>query len=117
MAWADYGTEFSGECVAAALSDAAYRTHREAIDWLYLAEQPSCRIPKNIVLHLPGNSRRRAVAELLAAGFWKDHGDCFEVVHHAEVIRDSLIRQAGARERNRRSQAALRARRVGGGDA
>jgi hypothetical protein len=110
MAMADYGTEFSGECEAAGLSDAAYRTHREAIDWLYRAEQPSCRVPKAVVRRLPGGNRRRAVVELLAAAFWKEHEECFEVIHHAEVIRDCLPRQLHAREQARLRQRARRAR-------
>jgi hypothetical protein len=118
MAWADYGTEFSDQCAEAGLSDAAYRVHREAIDWLYRSEQSSCRIPKRIVSRLPGDRRRRvgALKELLNATFWKQFGDTFEVVHHAEVVRESLARQIHAREQARVRQQAKRARDRGAGD-
>lgn len=115
MTWAKYGAEFSAECDEAGLSDSAYRTHREALDRLYLTEQPSCRIPKHVVRRLPGSNRTRAVAELEAAGFWKEHDGCWEVIHYAAVIRDSLIAQGNSRDRNRRSQQAYRNRRSGAG--
>jgi hypothetical protein len=111
MTWAKYGTEFSDECAEAGLSDAAYRTHAEAIEWLYRVEQPSLRIPKGIVRRFAGSPHyERAIRELVAAGFWEDRGDCWALVHHSEVIRESLRQQHLTRARNRRAQRAWRER-------
>ena len=113
MTFANYGAEFSIECDAAGLSDAAYRTHREAIDWLYQAEQASCRIPKRTARRLPGSSRARALAELVNVAFWKEHEDCYEVIHHAGFVRESLVRQKVAREQGKLRQARWRAKQAG----
>jgi hypothetical protein len=111
MTWAKYGTEFSDECAEAGLSDAAYRTHAEAIEWLYRVEQPTLRIPKGIARRFAGSPHyERAITELVAAGFWEDCGDCWTVVHHSGVIRESLRQQHLTRARNRRAQRAWRDR-------
>jgi hypothetical protein len=113
VTWDKRGTEFSDECAAAGLSDAAYRTHSEAIEWLYRVERPTLSIPKNVVRRFAGSpDYARAITDLVAAGFWEDCGDCWEVIHHGEVIKESLRQQLQARARNRRAQRAWRERRA-----
>ena len=107
MTWAKYGHEFWDECAMAGLSDAATRTHAEAIGWLYRLEDTSCRIPKHLVRRFAGSpDYERAAADLVAAGFWADLGEAWEVRHHREVIRQSI-----AAQRRKRDQDAARQRR------
>lgn len=111
MTWAKYSTEFSDDCAAAGLSDAAYRTHSEAIGWLYRVEDLRLRIAKNLVRRFAGSEDyEHAVEELADAGFWNDRGDVWEIVHHADVIRSGLAAQQQKRDRDKRAQQARRKR-------
>jgi len=105
VTWDKRGTEFSDECAVAALSDYAYRTHSEAIGWLYLIESADLLIPKRL-LHKFAMSpdREQAADELVAVGFWADRGDAWEVLHHANVIRQSLAAQLNHRATERDRQ-------------
>ncbi len=38
MTWAKFGTEFPDECAHQGMSDAAYRTHSEALIYLHRVE-------------------------------------------------------------------------------
>ena len=109
MTWIKFGTEFSDEVAAAGRSDAAYRTLVEAMGWLYRIEQTSLHISKHLVRRFAGSPCWPAgIDELVAAGFWKDHGDYWEVLHHADVIRQSLTAQLRHREMERNRQRAKR---------
>ena len=106
MTWTKKGAEFTDECARAALSDAAYRTHDEAIAWLYLVEATDCRIPKRLMPRIAVSlDWELAVKELVTLRFWRDRGEFWEVVHHADVIRQSI-----AAQRNKRSGDAKRQR-------
>lgn len=114
MTYAKFLDGFSDECAAARLSDTAYRVHSEAIEYLYGAEDPSCLILKGALSRFAASRHRsRGIAQLVAVGFWKDHGDCWEVVHHAEVIRESLRLWEQSKERNRRAASSWRDRQRG----
>jgi hypothetical protein len=111
VTWAKYRAGFSDECASAGLTDTACRVHREAIDWLYLVEDASCVIPKKALSRFAtSRNRSRGIAQLVAVGFWKDHGDCWEVIHHAGVIRESLAAMLRERTRTREAKRAERAR-------
>jgi hypothetical protein len=107
-----YSTRLDGyddEC--SALSDTAYRVHAEAINYLYGIEDASCLIPKTALRRFAtSRNRSRGIAQLVTVGFWKDHGDCWEVIHHAGVIRKSLAQLEAYRVRNRRAQDSHRER-------
>lgn len=99
------GAEFNSECALANLSDAAYRTHSEAIGWLYEVEETSCKIPKRLFRRFAGSDDAEAAAgELTAAGFWKDAGAVWVVVHHAGVVRQSIAAQQDKRSRDAKAQ-------------
>jgi hypothetical protein len=113
MTWSKFSDRFSAECQAAGLSDAAFRLHVEAIQWLYHAEQADLLVPKSVVRRFPDDPHRnqhRVTRRLVAAGFWKDYGDCWLIVHQAEVIRESLRALEAKRRRDRLAQAARRLR-------
>lgn len=105
MTWTKLGAEFNSECALAGLSDAAYRTHSEAIGWLYEVEETSCRIPKRLFQRFAGSEdAEAAVGELTAAGFWKDAGAVWVVLHHAGVVRQSIAAQQDKRSRDAKAQ-------------
>ena len=56
MTWAKFGVEFRDECAEAGLTDAEFRTHAEALMYLYGIESKDLRIQR----------RRRLVRRLLA---------------------------------------------------
>jgi len=113
MTWAKYGAEFWDECANAELSDAAARTHAEAIGWVYRVERTDLRIPKHLVRRFVGSPQWDvAVRDLVAAGFWQDSGDAYVVVHHGDVIRASIAAQRLKRERDKRSQRQWRKRNI-----
>lgn len=111
MTWTKLGAEFWDDCANADLSDAAARTHAEAIGWVYRIERTDLRIPKHLVRRFAGSPCwDGAVADLVLAGFWQDCGDAYVLVHHAGVIRASIAAQRSKRERDKRSQRAWRKR-------
>lgn len=116
MTWTRTGAEFTEECARDDLSDAAYRTHHEAITWVSGVEQMSLRIPKRIVRRFAGSdSYQDACKELVHLGYWRDHaadGE-YQIVHHADTVRKSIGAQQRQREqakerqrRHRKKQAA-----------
>ncbi|HEY1319560.1 MAG TPA: hypothetical protein VGF32_04905 [Streptosporangiaceae bacterium] len=111
MTWTKTGSEFSDECAAAAISDSAYRTHHEAIGWLYQIEDTTLRIRKGLIRRFAGSDLWESAAKELAdAGFWRDHGDAWEILHHADVIRQSIAAQQQKRDRDKRAQRGHRRR-------
>lgn len=111
MTWAKYSTEFSDECADAGLSDRAYRTHSEGIAWVYRMEDTRLRISKNMIRRFAGSDDYElAIKEIAEAGFWRDRGDYWEVVHHADIIRQSIQAQRQKRDRDKRAQSARRKR-------
>lgn len=102
MTWTKLGVEFFDDCANAGLTDAAARTHAEAIGWLYRIERSDLRIPKHLVRRFAGSDQADTAAkDLVALGFWSDDGDAYVVEHHAEVIRQSMAAQLAHRERER----------------
>jgi hypothetical protein len=111
MTWQKLGTEFWDDCAQAGLSDAAVRTHAEAIGWLYRVESKDMRIAKSLVARFAGSvCWDTAVRELVAAEFWRDESDAWLIIHHTDVIRQSIAAQQAKRDRDRRAQQAWRKR-------
>lgn len=111
MTWRKTGTEFDDECADVDMSDHAYRTHMEAIGYVYKTKARECLINKGALRRFATSSRvNDAIQELLNVGFWRDLGTHFEVVHHADVIADSLDAQQAKRDRDRKAQQSKRAR-------
>ncbi len=54
MTYQKTGTEFWDECAMVGPTDAAVRTHAEAIGWLYRIESDDLRIPKQLVRRFAG---------------------------------------------------------------
>jgi len=114
VTWTKLGDEFSDECANTGLSDSAYRTHVEAIAWLYRVERMDLQIPKHLLRRFVGSEEwASAVETLVSLDYWKDRGVVYEVVHHADVIRSSIAAQQNKRSRDKKAQTAAR-RRSGG---
>lgn len=113
MTWAKFGDEYCGQLARADVSDAAFRTHTEGIAWLYRVEATDLRIPKRLLRHIAVSEQyETAVKELEAVRFWKDRGDAWEVVHQADVIRQSIAAQRAKKLRDRSAQRASRSRKA-----
>jgi hypothetical protein len=111
MTWAKFGDQYADECADAGLSAEAFRLHTEAILWLYRLEHDDCRILKHLVRRFAGGDVPEAAAkELAEVGFWRDNGASWVIVHHAQVIRQSLDAQRAKRDRDRGHQRAKRRR-------
>ncbi len=111
MTWTKLGDEFSDECANSGLSDAAYRTHVEAIAWLYRVERMDLQIPKHLLRRFVGSDDwENAVRTLLALDWWRDRGAYYQLVHHEDVIRQSIAAQQAKRTRDKRAQADKRRR-------
>lgn len=109
MTFTKLGTEFSDECADVDLSDSAFRTHTEAIQWLFNIERLDCHIPKHLVRRFAGSHRYEdAIRELVAHGFWRDAGNFYLIVHHDSVIRGGIVAQQKKRERDQKAQARAR---------
>lgn len=114
MTWAKYGTEFFDQLVdlgfAPELDDACQLTHAQAVHYCYSVESTTLTFRKNVLRRFATSARAEdAAAELVKRGAWRDHGSTYEVVHHAEVMRQSLGYQLKERDRSRKAKAAKRA--------
>jgi hypothetical protein len=102
VTWAKFGTEFRAQMIMAGLPDAAVRTHYDALVWLYEIESADMRIPKPALRMVTGTADPdRAAGDLGAVGFWRDDGDSWTVLHHADVFRQSLAAQLAHREKEK----------------
>lgn len=105
MTWSKFGTEFRDECGEAALSDAAFRTHVEAVMYLYGVESMELRVQRRQIRKWAGSDDfEAAIVELVRVGFWEADGDGWRVIHHAGVFRASLGYQLRERERSKEAK-------------
>src|SRR5215212_11490199 len=111
MTWTKFGVEFFDECADAGLSDAAVRTHAEALGYLYRTESRDMRIRKHTIRRFAGSGEYvAAVRELVDKRFWREDGAEYVLVHHGNVYRQSLAAQRDKRDRDKRAQQAHRDR-------
>lgn len=115
MTWVKIGAEFCDELLE--VSDAAFRLAVEGIAFVYQTqgnkaeeEVSLCLTPRAVRRFAGTADYLAAAAELVERGIWKDAGTGWEVVHHAQVVRDSLRAQRNQREGWRKRQAAKRSR-------
>jgi hypothetical protein len=96
MTWTKTGDEFADECWT--LSDAAYRLHHEGLTWSNrkglngtLAKDDMVRWAK----------RPAAAEELVNIGWWEDHSDHYQIIHHIgyqrtteQIAHQSIVNRA-----------------------
>jgi hypothetical protein len=113
MTWAKYGVEFFDQCADAGLVADATLTHAEAIAWLYRcdrADVTDVSIPEKAIRKFANSEDpASAIADLVRVGFWAQAEGGYLLVHHAEVVSQSLMSQRIKRDVNRRSQRKARA--------
>lgn len=81
MSFTLLGDEFSDDADMAQLSDAAFRTHAEALIWSS-SRLLDLQVPKRDLSRFAFSEHRdQAVAELCGAGWWVDNGDCWFIAH------------------------------------
>ena len=113
MTWCKTGAEFPDDAYNVELSDAGYRTHHEAITYLFKLEQTDCYIRTDEVRRFAGSPHSEmAVQELVNLGWWRVRRQGYEVAHHADVIRSGITAQVKKRENSKRNQRAWRERQV-----
>jgi len=97
VTWTKLGDEFPDECWE--LSDAAYRLHTEGLCWSNLKGTDG-RLLKSEMRRWA--KRPEAAAELVNVGWWEDHGEAFQLVHHLAAQRTaaSIRNQSNANSRN-----------------
>jgi uncharacterized protein YdaU (DUF1376 family) len=112
MTYAKFGSEFPERLAADGMSDAAFRTHAEAVMWIYHVEVWDLRVPMHLLRRIAGSTdwETAAVKDLVAAGYWSDDGSAWVIRHHRQVIVASLAAQAAKRERDRKAQQSRRER-------
>lgn len=109
MTWRKTGSEFDDECALADLTNGAYRTHMEAIGYVYTVELMTCRFPKRSLPRFASSpTLSEDIRELIGAGFWQDASTEYEIVHHADVIRQSLAAQQKQRAISKKTSAKYR---------
>jgi len=83
MTWLKLSDDFGIECERAGLSDAAFRVHVEGLSYVMLKETGGQINRNGIRRAITTPDPAEAIAELVAAGFWTDHGeDCYVITHH-----------------------------------
>lgn len=107
MTWVKLGDEFSDDADAAGLSDAAVRTHTDALVWS-ARRLLDLRVPKRDLARFAFSpDADAATKELETAGWWADDGDAWQLVYRSDwqQTRDVVERQREAtRERQERSR-------------
>ncbi len=90
MTWTKLSDDYSDDCWE--LSDAAYRLHTEGLTWSN-RKLLDGRLPKDDVRRWA--KRPEAADELVACGWWEDHGDEYQIVHHAcyQRTREQVLAQ------------------------
>jgi hypothetical protein len=81
MVWTKLNDTYSDDC--ATLSDAAFRTHTEALNWTMRRETEGRITRRDLRRFAETDDPDKAVAELVDMEWWEDHdsGDGWQVVH------------------------------------
>jgi hypothetical protein len=98
MTWTKLGDEFADECWT--LSDAACRLHVEGLVWSN-RKGTDGRLNKDDMIRWA--KRLEAAEELVAKGWWENHGDYFRIIHHIGYQRtaEAVANQSLANRANR----------------
>lgn len=109
--WLKLSDDYHDQC--ADLSDAAYRTHTEALGWVMRRETGGYITDRDIRRFGESECAQMAVKELIRLGFWKSVDDGYQILHHMEhqiepeVIQKRRENTAQRVKRHRRKQAGV----------
>lgn len=108
--WTKLDTGFPEDMMRAGVSSDAFRTHVEAIAWAY-RNDGILVIPARLLPRIAGaDEPEDAAAELCDLGLWERTPAGLLIVHHADVIRESVDAQEARRKGSRERQQAHRER-------
>lgn len=115
MTWTKLGNEFFDQLANMdfpdELDDACQLTHTQAIHYLYSVEEQALTFRKSLLPRFATSPRATEAAEILSSiGAWADRGLKYEIVHHADVIRQSIGYQLKERDRKKNDQRRRRAK-------
>jgi len=110
VTWTKLSDDFGEQC--SGLSDAAYRTHSEALIWCMRRETDGLLSDRDVRRFAETADPDEAVRELLDHGFWRQTPTGFEVLHHMEHQPDSEVLAA---RRTNDAERQTRARRKAAG--
>jgi hypothetical protein len=98
MTWTKQGDEFADECWD--LSDAAYRLHDEGLIWSNKKALDG-KLNKDDMVRWA--KRPGAAEELVACGWWEDHGGHFQIIHHMgyQRTKEQIAHQSNVNRANR----------------
>lgn len=82
MTWTKLSDDFVDSC--AGLSDAAFRTHVEALVWTMRRETAGYLSARDLKRLAESPHAEMAVAELVACGWWSIEGQGYRINHHME---------------------------------
>lgn len=98
MTWTKLGDEFADECWT--LTDRAFRLHVEGLVWSNrkLTDGQLAKDDMARWAHDPD-----AAEELVSIGWWEDHGEHCQIIHHLgyQRTREQVARQSLVNTRNR----------------
>lgn len=111
MTWLKLSDDYHDQC--ATLSDAAYRTHTEALAWTMRRETGGFISDRDIRRFAESEQAEEAVKELLDREFWKPAPGGYRIGHHMEhqpepdVLAKRRMDAARRQRRYRRKSARL----------
>jgi hypothetical protein len=85
MTWLKLSDDFGDDCARVALSDAAFRTHVEALLWSMRRENRGHLDDRDVRRFAETTNSFRAINELLAVGFWVQDGAGYRVLHAMDL--------------------------------
>jgi hypothetical protein len=97
MTWTKLSDDFSDDCWE--LSDAAIRLHMEGLVWSNRKLLDCCLVKDEMVRWA---KRPGAADELVNAGWWRDTGNHYVIVHHSayQRSREAVLKQQETNQKN-----------------
>lgn len=109
MTWLKLSDDYHDQC--AALSDAAYRTHTEALGWTMRRETGGFLTTREVRRLAESLEAQGAVQELLEQGFWEPTDSGYRILHHMEHQPEPEViakrRQNDAERQRKKRQASV----------
>lgn len=112
MTWTKIAENFPEDCARAQLSDAAVRTHLEGLVWAMRRENDGRLLRRDLARLADTSDPTAAAAELVAAGFWAQLPDGWQIEHQMEHQPESEV-IAARRDLNAERQRKHRRKGVG----
>lgn len=105
MTWTKISEDFPEDCARVGLSDAAVRTHLEALVWAMRRENDGRLLTRDLSRLADTSDPTAAADELVAVGFWTQLPDGWQIEHQMEHQPESEViaaKRAANAERQRR---------------